>query len=446
MGKFFSPNALARRTIVYSLMLKHKSTQQIKDSAPPRSLYAALGLHGATTKRIATFAKQAGVPVSALQYYEENHKLPLGTHLSGICEAAGLSEPALMLRLGVLNQSLIELLRGRADAIAALLPKNEKSGRRKAPSVAFRTEYGRLHRGDCLDLLASMDDESIDLVFADPPFNLKKLYPSGIDDDLRERTYRAWCEEWLAECLRVLRPGGSLFVWNLPRWNAVLSQFLAERATFRHWIASDLKVSLPIAGRLYPSHYALLYFCKGEKPRVFHPDRLPMEICPHCLEDLRDYGGYKDKMNPTGVNLTDVWYDIPPVRHSKHKKRSGANELSVRLLDRIIEMASDEGDVVFDPFGGAGTTYAVAEIKRRRWIGVEIGPIDDIVSRLSNLKEESAHLGHIRQGYNHLFVPEIGEERERRGLWTDRTVRSERLDHAEPPTDSTDQQELPLEP
>lgn len=90
-----------------------------------------------------------------------------------------------------------------------------------------------------------------------------------------------------------------------------------------------------------------------------------MEICPKCFTDLKDYGGYKDKMNPDGTNLTDVWYDIPPVRHSKYKKREGANELSIKLLDRIVEMASEEGDIVFDPFGGSGTTYAVAEIKKR---------------------------------------------------------------------------------
>ncbi|MDX9786344.1 MAG: hypothetical protein RBT11_06200 [Desulfobacterales bacterium] len=63
-----------------------------------------------------------------------------------------------------------------------------------------------------------------------------------------------------------------------------------------------------------------------------------MDICPHCLGDLKDYGGYKDKMNPDGVNLTDVWLDIPPVRHKKYKKRNSSNELSVKLIDRIIEM------------------------------------------------------------------------------------------------------------
>ena len=104
---------------------------------------------------------------------------------------------------------------------------------------------------------------------------------------------------------------------------------------------------------------------------------MPLETCPKCFTDLKDYGGYKDKMNPLGVNISDVWTDIPPVRHTKYKKRKEANELSVKLLDRVIEMSSKPGDVVFDPFGGSGTTYAVAEIKQRKWIGVELGPIDE---------------------------------------------------------------------
>ena len=136
-----------------------------------------------------------------------------------------------------------------------------------------------------------------------------------------------------------------------------------------------------------------------------------------------DYGGYKDKMNPQGINLTDVWFDIPPVRHAKYKKRKGANELSVKLLDRIIEMASDEGDQVFDPFGGSGTTYIVSEIKKRRWIGIELGPVEDIVRRFDSMHEDEYYLGEVRRGLNHLFSEDTVEARLRKGLWTCETVR-----------------------
>jgi site-specific DNA-methyltransferase (adenine-specific) len=149
-----------------------------------------------------------------------------------------------------------------------------------------------------------------------------------------------------------------------------------------------------------------------------------MGMCPHCHGDLKDYGGYKNKMNPNGVNITDVWLDIPPVRHAKYKKRNGSNELSIKLLDRIIEMASKEGDLVFDPFGGSGTTYAVAEIKKRRWTGVEIGPVEDIIDRFHNLDQDRRYLEQIRENTNCLIPEKVYQKRVAQGLWTPETVGS----------------------
>jgi site-specific DNA-methyltransferase (adenine-specific) len=271
--------------------------------------------------------------------------------------------------------------------------------------------------------MKEINSESVDLIFADPPFNLNKLYPSRMDDNLKENQYLNWCEKWASECVRILKKGGSLFIWNLPKWNTWMSVYLNKFLTFRHWICVDIKYSLPIPGRLYPSHYSLLYFCKGEKPNTFLPDRLPMAICPHCVGDLKDYGGYKDKMNPDGINMSDVWLDVPPVRHAKYKRRNGSNELSLKLLDRIIEMSSSEGDLVFDPFGGSGTTYAVSEIKNRRWIGVEIGPVDDIINRFKKINEEAQILKELRNQYNSLFSKNDLEKRKRVGLWTPESVR-----------------------
>jgi site-specific DNA-methyltransferase (adenine-specific) len=184
-------------------------------------------------------------------------------------------------------------------------------------------------------------------------------------------------------------------------------------------LGGKMTYTLPIAGRLYPSHYSLLYFCKGPKPMTFTPDRIPMATCPKCFHEIKDYGGYKDKMNPIGVNLTDVWKDIPPVRHRKFKRREEANELSIKLLDRIVTMASKPGDVILDPFGGSGTTYVVAEIKQRRWIGVEIGPAEQIIARVApgNVAVERGFVDEFRRELNVLFPEQILIERTRRGFW-----------------------------
>lgn len=245
----------------------------------------------------------------------------------------------------------------------------------------FETELGKLYRGDCLEVLPRIEAGTVDMVFADPPFNLGKDYKNGRSDSLAEDEYLAWCGRWITECVRVLKPGGAFFLWNLPKWNIPLGHCLGlEGMMFRHWIAVDIKYSLPIPGRLYPSHYSLLYYTKG-KPKSFHRPRVPIPVCRHCGGDIKDYGGHRNKLHPDGLNLTDVWTDIPPVRHRKTKKR-GANELSVKLLRRVLEIASEPGDLVLDPFGGGGSTYAAAEEMHRHWIGVEVGDCDPIVSRL----------------------------------------------------------------
>ena len=250
-----------------------------------------------------------------------------------------------------------------------------------APSPVFRSQHGVLYQGDCMSVLSAMADASVDLVFADPPFNLNKEYGAGVNDALSDAEYLDWCGQWIKECTRVLKPGGAFFLYNLPKWNIELGHRLNDTGlSFRHWIAIDIKMLLPIPGRLYPSHYSLLYYTHG-KPKTFKRPRFPIPVCRHCGGDIKDYGGHRKKLNPEGLNVSDVWLDIPPVRHRSTKRR-GPNELSEKLLERVLDIASVEGDVVLDPFGGSGTTYAVAERMHRRWIGTEKGSIEPIVARL----------------------------------------------------------------
>ncbi len=266
-----------------------------------------------------------------------------------------------------------------------------------AITPAYSSSLGALFAGDCLAVLPHLKDEVVDTVFADPPFNLGKEYGDNCDDLKPDDVYLSWCKRWIAQCVRTIRPGGAFFLYNLPKWNVLLGAYLTELGMeFRHWIAIEISACLPIPGRLHPSHYSLLYYTKG-KPKTFRRVRTPIQLCRHCGKEVKDYGGHRGAMNPRGVTLKDVWTDIPPVRHWKFKsKERTANALSTKTLDRVIEMSTLPGDMVVDPFGGSGTTFAVCEKKGRHWIGSEIDFAPQIIDRIES--------GEIRSHRNDDYV------------------------------------------
>ncbi|GAB4214198.1 MAG: hypothetical protein OHK0022_52390 [Roseiflexaceae bacterium] len=277
----------------------------------------------------------------------------------------------------------------------------------------YQTELGQLFQGDCIPFLKAFPNETVDFAFADPPFNLGKDYGKDISDSLRRDDYLQWSKQWLNELVRIIAPGGSLFVFNLPMWLIEYGAFLnTQGMTFRHWIACRMPKAFPRGKKLSPAHYGLLYYTKGE-PKTFNKIYTPIPVCRHCGKEIRDYGGHRNKLNERGLNLMDVldapedvwetaeeadhqhtqlwsqaedlWDDIPPVRHSKYKTRT-ANELAPILLERLIALATEPGDFVIDPFGGSGTTYYAAEKLHRQWIGIEIGDTEAAVRRLDDYK------------------------------------------------------------
>ncbi len=238
---------------------------------------------------------------------------------------------------------------------------------------AFTTALGAVYKTDCFNLFGALKDQTIDCVFADPPFNLGKDYGRGAEkDNLNADDYLKWCFDWIDECIRVLKPGGAIFIYNLPHWAYHLATYLEKQdMTFRHWIAISMKGTFPHGRKLYPAHYALLYFTKG-LPKTFARPRVPVAKCRHCKKEIKDYGGHKHLLNPLGLNLTDFWEDTSPVRHAKFKARRGANELNPNIPARCIEMATQERDLVLDPFAGGGSTFEAAQRLNRHWIGTEI--------------------------------------------------------------------------
>jgi len=297
----------------------------------------------------------------------------------------------------------------------------------------YQSDYGILYQGDCLKFLNALPDGFVDIVFADPPFNLGKDYGKGVNDQMKSDEYLAWSKQWLSESVRVLNPGGSLFVFNLPKWCIEYGAYLNQKGMlFRHWIACRMPKAFPRGLRMSPAHYGLLYYTKGE-PAVFNKVYTPIQVCRHCGGEIRDYGGHRKKLNPKGINLMDtwdapedvwedasssdnaeetlwteleeMWSDIPPVRHRQHKNR-GANELAPIMLERIIAMASNPGQIVIDPFGGSGTTFYAAEKLHRYWLGTEIGDTQPAVKRLTDLANGKIEEWESARGKRKVKIPQ----------------------------------------
>lgn len=266
--------------------------------------------------------------------------------------------------------------------------------KKESDSAALTTIHGRLYAEDCIRLLQRMQSDVIDTVFADPPFNLGKDYKNGFSDELSAPDYFEWCHQWITECVRVLKPGGSFFLYATPELLVQFAPILGKSLQFRHWIAICMKGTFPRGRKLYPAHYGMLYYSKGT-PRVFNRLRTPVATCRHCGKELKDYGGHREKLNPLGINLSDFWDDTSPNRHKKFKVRPGVNELKLIIPERAILISTDPGDIVFDPFGGGGSTYHAAELHCRNWIGTEL--FDS---------------GHIRKRFLEHFPLSVGHEPE----------------------------------
>jgi site-specific DNA-methyltransferase (adenine-specific) len=224
-------------------------------------------------------------------------------------------------------------------------------------------------QGDCLTLFQDIPDNSIDITFADPPFNLRKRYTS-YRDNIQIEQYLEWCQKWISEMVRVTKPTGSIFVHNVPQWLTYYLHFLNKIADFKHWISWDAPTA-PMGKSLQPAHYGILYYAKDVKQNKFYEIRYPHKRCRKCGYLLKDYGGKKNGLHPFGPLVSDVWTDIHRIKHDRYRDEHPC-QLPVHLLERVILMSTDENDTVLDPFVGTGTTAVAAKRIGRKYIGFDI--------------------------------------------------------------------------
>ena len=222
--------------------------------------------------------------------------------------------------------------------------------------------------GDCLKLFSKIKRDSMDMVFADPPFNLNKKYTS-YHDGLKWAEYMSWCREWILELVRITKPTGSIFIHNIPKWLTYYANILNEVAFFKHWISWEAPTS-PMGKSLQPANYGILFYAKEEKGTKIYELRHPHKRERKSGYLAKDYGGKKHLLHPFGPLVSDVWTDIHRIKHSKNRNQHPC-QLPLHLLDRMILLSTDEGDIVFDPFMGTGTTAISAKRLGRNFVGFE---------------------------------------------------------------------------
>jgi DNA modification methylase len=225
-----------------------------------------------------------------------------------------------------------------------------------------------VHHGDAVEVLKRYPGNSIDLVFADPPYNLDKNY-SNYEDEKGRNEYLDWCNTWLTEYIRILKPTGSLYLLNLPHWSMYHAVFLNRYLTFQNWIVWDA-LSEP-RGKLMPAHYSLLFYTK-------HPTGFTINLNEIDRLDSRNYclraaciRRRKQKGDEKQENLTDIWWDIHRIKHRRDRDYHPC-QLPDSLLERIIRISSNPGDVVLDALAGTGTTAAVAARLGRNYVAIDI--------------------------------------------------------------------------
>ncbi|MFO0959198.1 MAG: site-specific DNA-methyltransferase [Isosphaeraceae bacterium] len=267
--------------------------------------------------------------------------------------------------------------------------------------MADSFETNRLIRGDCLAGMKSIPDGSVDLAFADPPFNIGYEY-DVYDDRQKADDYLDWTRAWGAEIVRVLKPDGTF-------WLAIGDEFAAELKLIFHrelglhprsWVIWYYTFGVNCSRKFTRSHAHLFYFLRDPKQFTFNDEPIRVPSARQLI-----YGDRR--ANPRGRLPDDTWIlrpqDVPdgftPDQDTwsisrvcgTFGERAGWHgcQMPEQLLGRIIKASSNPGDLVFDPFGGSGTTLAVAKKLGRRYLGCELSPeyASRIESRLEAIEE-----------------------------------------------------------
>jgi site-specific DNA-methyltransferase (adenine-specific) len=244
--------------------------------------------------------------------------------------------------------------------------------------LKYKHSHGHLYQGDSIAWLTSLVSESVDLIFADPPYNLNKAEWDSFES---QEDYVNWSLQWICQAARVLKPTGSLYVCGFSETLADLKHPASQYFKGCRWLVWHYKNKANLGNDWGRSHESIIHFRKSAAVKLNLDDvRIPygihtLKYPSHPQADTSLYGNGRKRdrwlPHPKGAKPKDV-IDIPTTCNGMGETTPHPTQKPEELVRKFVLASSQPGDLVIDPFSGSGTTVVVAEQLGRRWMGCDL--------------------------------------------------------------------------
>ena len=230
--------------------------------------------------------------------------------------------------------------------------------------------------GDCVFVLQKIEDSSIDLIFADPPYGIGKDFGIAKDTFVNIEEYLLWCKIWIDECMRILKPSGTMYFMSSTQFMPALDRYVDEK----YFVINRIVWAYDSSGVQSKSKFGSLYepilmiTHNKNTAYTFNYKDIMVEAKTGAKRKLIDYRKTPPKPYNTMKVPGNVW-NFNRVRYKMDEYENHPTQKPESLLERIILASSNKDNIILDPFSGSFTTSAVAIRLGRKAIGIEINPV-----------------------------------------------------------------------
>lgn len=263
--------------------------------------------------------------------------------------------------------------------------------------IHYQHPNGSLFTGDSIQWMKELESNSVDLIFADPPYNINKAEWDNFES---QEKYIQWSVKWIEQAARVLKESGSIYICGYSETLADIKHPASKFFKSCRWLIWHYKNKANLGSDWGRSHDSIIHFRKSAKSRL-NIDQVRIPYGAHTLKypshpqaDTSQYGNGKRQdvwiPNPLGAKPKDV-IDIPTTCNGMGEKTPHPTQKPEELVRKFVLASSNVGDIVLDPFSGSGTTCVVAEQLGRKWLGCDTNLQYNkwAVERLENVKQKS---------------------------------------------------------